>query len=217
MKKLQTEVSWELADIRDPMIFSLVFYEHPWLLGELMKVFFPQAGIGRIRKMKMCLADILHGSRTDPSFRAKAETEDGEVMLWLDYIHELKEEKTEGYPGWQKASDRKKDGRTLNLTICRSDPFHCEQPVMRLILKGEDLCPDDDEHWVIEGVLVSLHEESEADDPEIRKIIRYFRDGQGAGGLCDKFEKAVQEVKENEEWRLLYLEEKAYRSYLAEE
>ena len=213
MKKLQADLAWETADIRDPMIFSLVFYEQPWLLSELMKVFFPQAGIIRIREMKPTLAEILHGARTDPSFWASAETEDGEVILWLDYIHELKEEKEDRYQ-CRRRSGEKKNGRTLNLTISRSDPFHCDQPVMRLILRGEDLCPDDDEHWVIEGVLVSLHEETEADDPQMQRIIRYFREGQGEGELCEKFEEAVRKVKENEEWHLLYLEEKAYRAYL---
>ncbi len=214
MNKMQSDLSWEMADIRDPMIFSLVFYEHPWLLSELMKVFFPGAGICRIRKMKVSLADVLHGARTDPSFRASAETENGEVTLWLDYIRELKEEKKDGYQaGCQTAEDRK-NGRTLNLTICCSDPFHCDQPVMRLVLRGEDLCPDEDEHWVIEGVLVSLHEETEAEDPEIRKVIHYLREGRCEGELCERLEKAVQEVKEKEEWRQLYLEEKAYRAFL---
>lgn len=216
MNKPQPELSWELADIRDPMIFSLVLYEEPSLFLEIMNLFYPEEGLQRIREMKIGLADVLHGSRSDPAFKAIAETENEEVTLWLDYIRELNEEKEDDYRGHSLKEEQKKEGKTLNLTFCRSDPFQCGRPVMRLLLRSEDLCPDEQKHWVIEGVLVSLHEETEAEDPNQQKLIRYLQEGVAEGELCTKIEKTVHKVRENEEWRMLYLEEKAYRDYMTQ-
>ena len=47
-----------------------------------------------------------------------------------------------------------------------------------------------------------------------QKLIRYFREGIAEGELCTKIEETVHKVRENDEWRLLYLEEKAYRDYM---
>ena len=39
-------------------------------------------------------------------------------------------------------------------------------------------------------------------------MLRYFREGIAAGELCEKIEAALQQIKGNEEWKLLYLEKR---------
>ena len=67
MNKPQPELSWELADIRDPMIFSLVLYEEPALFLEIMNLFYPDEGLQRIREMKSSFCASPSG--IDPSVK----------------------------------------------------------------------------------------------------------------------------------------------------
>ena len=52
MKQLHIrEKAWQGADIREPFLFALCFYEHPELLLNMMNLFFPAEGLKRIRRI----------------------------------------------------------------------------------------------------------------------------------------------------------------------
>ena len=202
MKQLHTrEKVWEGADIREPFLFALCFYEYPELLLDVMNLFFPNEELKRITRMYSTLADLLETD--DPCLRAEAEGRQGKVQLCLDYIQELTDEPCPG-----TGIRNKGHHRTLNLTVCRNDPFTCENPILRITLNSKDFAPSAGEDWIICGVLLSLHEKQKADDIKEQEVLRYFREGIAAGELCEKIETALQQIKGNEEWKLLYLEKR---------
>ena len=202
MKQLNIrEKAWQGADIREPFLFALCFYEHPELLLSMMNLFFPAEGLKRIRRMYSTLADLLESD--DPCLRADAEGSQGRVQLCLDYIQELTDEPCPG-TGIRSKGHHK----TLNLTICRNDPFTCENPILRVTLNSRDFAPSTGDDWIICGVLLSLHEKQKAEDKQQQEVLRYFREGVAEGELCEKIDAAVQQIKGSEDWKLLYLEKR---------
>lgn len=215
-ESLQGKTAWELADFRDPFVFSLCLYEEPALMLEMMRLFFPGEKLKRLLKVRTGLADVLHGSRSDPCFRAEAEGIHGRVTLQLDYIRELTENPRGDYHGHSLHPQEPQSRRTLNLTICRYDPFCCDKPVMMLSLSSRDLSVRDEEEWTIEGVLISLHDQGDVPSPAQQELIDFLRSGRAEGDLPKRMQEAAERVRDNPEWELLYLEEEAYRRRLLE-
>ena len=203
--------AWEEADIRDPMIFSLCMYEEPSLMLELMKKFFPSLEESENFQTNYTLADVLHGVRNDPSVTATARMNGKPVDLTLDYLGELTQySNLYTKPHADTGSAKLK----LNLTLSRTDPFSCNKPLTGVKMSGGE--EDDPDRWRLWGILVSLHEEGDVPDEGMREVIDLFRYGKAKGELSDKILKAVEQVKSNEEWKWLYVEEHAYQDYMSE-